>query len=185
MMPNPRTAPPLRRPRALAFLYALKIACATLLVWPGLTLLGIDHPVWAIVTIAAVSDPDPGAARKLVANRIGNTLGGCAIAILTVVLFGATLITMAFALAISTLIACTLERPPANWRLTPITVAILMGGAAGGADQSTALHLAWLRASEIVAGSLGALFMAWLFSLVLIRADHWLHRSEPPASGSE
>ena len=182
---NIHLAAPGCRPRALSLAYALKIALATLLVWPGLTLIGIDHPIWAVVTIAAVSDPDLSAAKKLVVNRITNTLAGCAVAMFTVVLFGATLISMVGALAVSVLLVTSIKNYPANWRLAPITVAILMGGATDSANQQTALHLAWLRASEIICGSLAALLMAWLFTLILIRADRWIHRSETPPPSAE
>jgi len=179
------TDPPLTLPRfhfkPLSLAYALKIALATLLVWPGLTWLGIPEPVWAVVTIAAVSDPDLSAAKKLVANRVTNTLVGCVVAIWTVVLFGATLYSMIGALAISVILVTSIEHYPANWRLAPITVAILMGGAVGG-SQRVALHLAWLRASEIISGSLAALLMAWVFSSILRYLGHHYAKIHSDAS---
>lgn len=151
--------------KAVSLVYALKIALATLLVWPGLSLAGIPYPTWAIVTIAAVSDPDLSTAKTLAVNRITNTLVGCVVAILTVVLFGATLGTMASALAVSVILVKSIDHYPSNWRLAPITVAILMGGAVDH-SQREALTLAWLRASEIVCGSIAAFIMAWLFSTI-------------------
>lgn len=176
---------PLPLPRChfnpLSLAYALKIALASLLVWPGLTALNIPQPVWAIVTIAAVSDPNLSAARQLVVNRVTNTLVGCVVAIITVILFGATLTSMIAALAVSVILVTSIEHYPANWRLAPITVAILMGGAVGG-DQRLALHLAWLRASEIIFGSLAALLMAWLFSTAMRHLGKLQHKAPSSAS---
>jgi uncharacterized membrane protein YccC len=152
--------------KPLSLAYALKVALATLLAWPCLQQLGIAQPVWAIVTIAAVSDPDWSAARQLATIRITNTLTGCMVAILAVVLFGATLASMAGALAVSVLLVTSIEHYPANWRLAPITVAIVMGQAVGGPERE-ALHLAWLRTSEVVSGAIAALILAWLFSTVI------------------
>jgi uncharacterized membrane protein YccC len=152
--------------KPLSVAYALKVALATLLAWPCLQKLGIAQPVWAIVTIAAVSDPDWSAARRLALIRITNTLTGCLVAILTVFLFGATLASMAGALAISVLLVTSIEHYPANWRLAPITVAIVMGQAVGGPSLE-ALHLAWLRTSEVISGAIAALLMAWLFSALI------------------
>jgi uncharacterized membrane protein YccC len=167
--------------KPLSLAYALKIALATLLVWPALSAVGIEQPVWAVVTIAAVSDPNLTAAKQLVINRVTNTLVGCVVAILTVVLFGSTLTAMIGALAVSVVLVTSIEHYPTNWRLAPITVAILMGGAVGGSQQ-VALHLAWLRASEIICGSLAALLMAWVFSRAMQHLGQMHHKSHPNAS---
>ena len=158
------------KPRSL--LFALKIALATLLVWPLLSWLGIDHPVWAVVTIAAVSDPDVSATRTLVRDRVSNTLIGCAVALLTVWSVGATLLSLATALTLSVVLATSIAHFPANWRVTPITVAILLGSAVGE-PPALALQFAGLRASEIIAGSLTALWLAWLFPWLLERQPVW------------
>lgn len=181
MSTEPRLTLPHCTFKPLSLAYALKIALATLLVWPGLTALGIQQPVWAVVTIAAVSDPNLSAARQLVVNRVTNTLVGCVVAILTVVLFGATLWSMIGALALSVILVTSIEHYPVNWRLAPITVAILMGGAVGG-SQMVALHLAWLRASEIICGSLASLLMAWIFSSVMARLGHNNDKNKPAQS---
>lgn len=160
--------------KVLSLAYGVKIALATLLVWPGLSWLGIAQPTWAIVTIAAVSDPDLDTARTLVVTRVTNTLVGCLVAILTVLTCGATLASMIAALVLSVLLVTSIVNYPSNWRLAPITVAILMGGAVDGPSQAYALHLAWLRASEILSGSLAALLMAWLMTHTL----RWLGRRQ-------
>lgn len=150
-------------PVGASLLFALKIALATLLAWPALSWLGIGHPVWAVVTIAAVSDPQLTATASLVRDRVINTLIGCVVALLTVWSIGASLTSLAMALAVSVVLARTIDHYPGSWRLTPITVAILLGSGIG-LPPSGALHLASLRATEIIAGSLIALALAWGFS---------------------
>lgn len=167
--------------KTLSLAYGLKIALATLLVWPGLRWLGIEQPVWAIVTIAAVSDPNLDTARTLVVTRVTNTLVGCVVAILTVLVCGATLYSMIAALVLSVILVTSIVNYPSNWRLAPITVAILMGGAVDGPSQAYALHLAWLRASEIISGSLAALLMAWLMT----RSLQWLGGKQQATTGAE
>lgn len=151
-----------------SLLFALKIALATLLAWPLLTWLGVEQPVWAVVTIAAVSDPKLTATADLVRDRVSNTLIGCVVALLTVWTVGAHLGSLAAALAVSVVLARTIDHYPGGWRLTPITVAILLGSGIG-LPASAALNLAGLRAAEIIVGSLLALGLAWAFSW-------WPHR---------
>ena len=108
-----------------SLLFALKIALATLLAWPMLTWLGIEQPVWAVVTIAAVSDPKLAATADLVRDRVSNTLIGCVVALLTVWTVGAHLGSLAAALAVEIIVGSLLAlglawafswRPHRRWR---------------------------------------------------------------------
>jgi uncharacterized membrane protein YccC len=153
------------RPNSQSLLYVGKILAGALISWFGLGALGLDRPYWAIITICIVSEPNLESAKRLVAVRSLNTLVGAAVGLSGVMIGGLTPTTMFVCLAVTTLLVTTVPRYPANWRLAPVTVVIIMEVAAiQGSDRAMEIHIAEQRVVQVLAACLIALGLAWLFS---------------------
>ena len=120
------------------FIMSLSASCCSRskspwpLCWPGLLLtwLGVEQPVWAVVTIAAVmtqAHRDGGLGARPGEQYADWLCGGLA----DRGRWGAHLGSLAAALAVSVVLARTIDHYPGSWRLTPITVAILLGSGIG------------------------------------------------------
>ncbi len=154
-------------PNAQSLWYVGKILAGALISWYGLGALGIDRPYWAIITICIVSEPNLDSAKKLVAARSLNTLVGATVGLTGAIVGGLTPLTMFVCLAITTCLVTTLPRYPANWRLAPVTVVIVMEVArVEGSSRATEIGIAEERVMQVLAACLIALGLAWLSSRV-------------------
>jgi uncharacterized membrane protein YccC len=99
--------------------------------------------------------------------RLINTLTGCLVACISLVIFGATFRAMLIAMIVTVAIAMLLQNYPSNWRLGPITVVILLSAAFLGTGINEELHLAFLRVSEVIIGSIVALLQGAVYVQVL------------------
>jgi uncharacterized membrane protein YccC len=156
------TATPLK-PRA--WHYVLKLLLGSLIAWYGLIALGLRNPYWAIITICIASDPDWDTAVKVTTARFLNTLVGGLIGLAGVIVGGVTPPTMFLCLTVTTILVTTLPRYPANWRLAPATVAIIMEvSVIEGQNRATEIRIAEQRVMQVFAGCIVALGLAWVFS---------------------
>lgn len=147
-----------------SLLYASKTMIGALICWGVLHLIGIDNPMWAMITVVLVSDPDLNTARTLVAARVVNTIVGCAIGLSALLLFDFSLWVALAAAALTILVITSIERYPTNWRLAPVTVLILFDAARNAASPQDEIHFALLRALEIGLGSAVALALALIYT---------------------
>jgi uncharacterized membrane protein YccC len=154
-------------PRKNAFLYLIKILSGSLITWYGLRALGIAEPYWAMISLIIVTEPDITLAKANFKVRLINTVNGCVVACLTLVLLGPGFFPMLIALALSVLVAMLLHNYPSNWRLGPATVVILMSAAIEGTGLHQELHLALLRVGEVLAGSSVALLQALVYAYLI------------------
>jgi len=153
------------RPSPQSLWYVAKILAGSLVSWFGLGALGIERPYWAIITICIVSEPNLESAKKLVGARSLNTLVGAAVGLTGVMIGGLTPLTMFVCLAITTLLVTTVPRYPANWRLAPVTVVIIMEvSTLQGSSRSTEIHIAEQRVVQVLAACVIALGLAWIVS---------------------
>jgi hypothetical protein len=60
----------------LGIRFAVNVFIATTIVWFTLKLAGDSNPIWAIASMVAAADPQPGEARRLFRSRLINLLGG-------------------------------------------------------------------------------------------------------------
>lgn len=156
-------------PRKNALVYLVKILSGSLILWYGLRALGLPEPYWAMISLIVVTEPDMTVAKANFQARLINTISGCLIACLCLVLFGANLLSMLIALTTSVLIAMLWQNYPSNWRLGPTTVVVLMAAAFTGGGLHQELHLALLRVAEVITGSTIALLQTMVYSGVVNR----------------
>lgn len=150
-------------PKKNALVYIIKILCGSLILWYTLPLLGFQEPYWAMISLIIVTEPDMNLARANFKARMINTLSGCIVACISLLLFGPTFHAMLIAMVVTIAIAMLWQNYPSNWRLGPITVVILMSAAFSGVGVNEELHLALLRVTEVVIGSIVALLQGWVY----------------------
>lgn len=167
-------------PNKNALVYTIKILMGSVILWFGLTALGIAEPYWALISLITVTEPDVTQARLNFKARMINTFTGTLIAVVVLVLVGSGLVALLVAVTLAVLAALMVHNYPANWRLAPTTVVVLMSAAANGNEFHEELDYALLRVAEVLAGSVVALLQA----LVYVRIVGWLaNRSAPPVEG--
>ncbi|MQR00659.1 FUSC family protein [Glaciimonas soli] len=155
--------------RKNALVYIIKIITGSLILWFGLRALGIADPYWAMVSLIIVTEPDVKIAKANFNARLINTINGCIVAGLALLILGPGLVSILIALTISVLIAMLLEGYPSNWRLGPATVVIVMSAAVSGNGLSQELHFGLLRVGEVLAGSAVALLQSLAYSYIFRR----------------
>ena len=68
--------------------FAVNVAIASALVWYTLGLVGESHPIWAIASMVAASDPEPHEAGRIFKSRLINVVVGCITGILFLLVAG-------------------------------------------------------------------------------------------------
>lgn len=156
-------------PNKNALLYAVKILTGSLILWFGLSYAGITEPYWALISLITVTEPDLTQARLNFKARMINTFTGTVIACSVLILMGSNLLALLVAVTLAVLAAMIVHNYPANWRLAPTTVVVLMAAAASGSEFHEELDYALLRVAEVLAGSTVALLQALIYVRVVSR----------------
>ena len=157
-----------------ALIYASKTLLGGLICWYGLLCLGIDNPIWAVITVIIVSDADIQATLNSATARTINTTVGCAVGLATMLLFGYSPQAGVVAAGFTVFIVLLIHRYPSNWRLAPATVVILMDAGRLAADYHQGLFYALLRFGEIVVGCAVAIALAWVYSRIFAQGPQAL-----------
>ncbi|WDZ97726.1 FUSC family protein [Herbaspirillum sp. WKF16] len=160
-------------PRKNALAYLVKILSGCLILWYGLRAAGIEEPYWAMISLIIVTEPDMTVAKANFRARLINTLSGCVVSCIALVIFGPTFLAMLVALTAAVIVAMLLQNYPSNWRLGPATVVILLSAAFSGNGLNQELHLAFMRVGEVIVGSTVALLQTVIYIwLVKHRQGH-------------
>lgn len=154
-------------PRKNALAYLVKILSGCLILWYGLRALGIEEPYWAMISLIIVTEPDMTVAKANFRARLINTISGCIVSCIALVIFGPTFLAMLVALTAAVVVAMLLQNYPSNWRLGPATVVILLSAAFSGNGLSQELHLALMRVGEVIIGSTVALLQTVIYMWLL------------------
>lgn len=154
-------------PRKNALAYLVKILSGCLILWYGLRALGIEEPYWAMISLIIVTEPDMTVAKANFRARLINTISGCIVSCIALVVFGPTFLAMLVALTAAVVVAMLLQNYPSNWRLGPATVVILLSAAFSGNGLSQELHLALMRVGEVIVGSTVALLQTVIYIWLL------------------
>jgi uncharacterized membrane protein YccC len=155
--------------RENAFIYMGKLITGSLVVWYGLRAVGIPEPIWALISLIVVTEPDLVLAKRNFRARVVNTINGTIVAGLTLWIFGATFLAMLAAMTVATLIAMSIENYPNNWRLAPNTTVVLMSAALAGTGLSDEIRLALYRVLEVMTGSTVALLQTLVYAWIVRR----------------
>ncbi|MBP0596703.1 FUSC family protein [Herbaspirillum sp. LeCh32-8] len=166
-------------PRKNALAYLVKILSGCLILWYGLRAAGIAEPYWAMISLIIVTEPDMTVAKANFRARLINTLSGCVISCIALVVFGPTFLAMLVALTAAVVVAMLLQNYPSNWRLGPATVVILLSAAFSGSGLNQELHLAFMRVGEVIVGSTVALLQTVIYIWLVKRKQ--THDEQPPA----
>jgi len=142
-------------------IYAIKTLIGGMICWYGLLIFGVSNPIWAIITVVIVSDPDLTTAISLARMRVINTIVGCTIGLLCMVFFGYGTMLCLLAMAFTVFLVTSIDRYPVNWRLAPVTVVILMNAGKDAVSRHEEIRLALMRAGEIGFGCVVALGLAY------------------------
>ena len=94
----------------LGFRFAVNVLIASSIVWFTLRETGDTNPIWALASLVAASDPEPGQARQLFRSRMINVIVGCAIGFLFILLGSGRPRMVPVALAITVLVSSYLVR---------------------------------------------------------------------------
>lgn len=156
-------------PKKNAFLYTVKIITGSVIVWFGLRAAGIPEPYWAVISLITVTEPDVTQAKLNFKVRTINTFTGSVTACLVLLVVGPGFSALLLALALSVLVATLLQNYPANWRLAPTTVVVLMAAASNGSGFHQELDYALLRVAEVLTGSTVALLQSLLYAVLIER----------------
>ncbi|KAF1037828.1 MAG: hypothetical protein GAK35_03862 [Herbaspirillum frisingense] len=150
-------------PRKNALAYLVKILSGCLILWYGLRAAGIEEPYWAMISLIIVTEPDMTVAKANFRARLINTVSGCVVSCIALVIFGPTFIAMLVALTAAVVVAMLLQNYPSNWRLGPATVVILLSAAFTGNGLHEELNLAFMRVGEVIVGSTVALLQTVIY----------------------
>jgi uncharacterized membrane protein YccC len=146
--------------------YAVSIAIATAVLWVCVHEMAKANPVWAISSMVATSDPLMKSALMIFRSRIINTLVGCAIGLLFILIGGDRIIALPVAMAVTVLVSSYIVRIQTMWRQAPISAAFVISA---GLEYHSRLHgfrAGLQRMSEVLFGCLVGLAVAWLVSVV-------------------
>lgn len=152
-------------PKKNALVYLIKIVSGSLIAWYGLRAAHFPEPYWAMISLIIVTEPDLMQARSNFKARTINTISGAVVACIVLLAMGPGLPAMLVGITIATLAAMLVQNYPANWRLGPVTVVILLSAALSGQEQGLheELSLAALRVIEVLVGSTVALIQSLIY----------------------
>lgn len=157
--------------------FAVNVAIASALVWYALGLVGEPHPIWAIASMVAASDPEPHEATRIFKSRLINVVVGCITGILFLLVAGNRPWVLPLALFATVLISSYVVRVKTMWRQAPITAAIVIAASLVGGSESAGFGEGLHKVGQVLFGCLVGLVVSWAMSKV------WLIR--PPVSPAQ
>jgi uncharacterized membrane protein YccC len=146
--------------------YAASIFVATAVLWILVRDVANVDPIWAVSSMVATSDPLMKQAMLGFRARIINTLVGCVIGILFIVIGGTKLIMLPLAMAVTVLLSSYVVRIPTMWRQAPITAAIVIAAVLEHHSRLSGLEAGFRRVGEVLFGCVMGLAVAWTFSKI-------------------
>src|SRR6266478_6932633 len=146
--------------------YAVRILIGCVIVWFVLNRINHPNPLWALISVIIVTEPELSAAFLAFNSRIVNTLIGCAVGLSFLYLLGPSYWSILLGIIVSVIICTSLIRVPGSWRVAPVTVAILMNPSVLGGGRAAGLAVAIDRTEEVLLGSAAALLITYVASLL-------------------
>ena len=134
--------------------FAINVALATTIVWNVLQAIGDKNPIWAIASMIAASDPDPGEARRLFKCRLVNVSVGSAAGLVFLLVGGREHWILPLALATTVLISSYIVRIKTMWRQAPITAAVVIASAITSESSAIGIQQGLHKVAEVVFGCL-------------------------------
>ena len=161
----------------LGLRFAINVALGAGIVWTVLRALNVGHPIWAIASMIAASEPQPEEARRMFGARLVNVGVGSVAGFLFLFIAGPRGWILPLALAATVLVSSYVVRVKTMWRQAPITAAIVIAAAVAGESSALGITQGLQKVAEVVFGCLVGLIV----SLVMSRV--WLIRDSPSGGG--
>jgi uncharacterized membrane protein YccC len=133
--------------------YAIRILVGTTIVWLALYHINGVYPLWAVISVVVVSEPELETAVLAFKSRVANTLIGCAVGLIFLLVLGPAVWSILLAMAVAVVICTSFIRVPGSWRISPITVALVMTPSVLSHSVSAGLSIALRRTGEVLFGS--------------------------------
>jgi uncharacterized membrane protein YccC len=146
--------------------YAVIIFTGATLLWLILSLGANTNPVWAISSLITVTDPQVKAAYQTFRSRILNSILGCVIGLIFLVLGHQSEWKLPFALAATVLVSTYFVRVQQSWKIAPITAGFVIATELTHHSTVGAMEAGLKRTAEVMLGSFLGLFVAWVFSKI-------------------
>ena len=148
----------------LGIRYAAIVFVAATVLWLILSLGANTTPVWAISSMVAVIDPHLKAALATFRGRIANTLLGCSIGLIFLMVGSETEWKLPMALAATVLLSSYLLHVESSWRIAPTTAAFVVATELTHHSTAGAVSAGLKRTAEVILGCLIGLLVSWLFA---------------------
>jgi uncharacterized membrane protein YccC len=146
--------------------YAVRVLIGSLVAWFTLHSVGHRDPLWAIISVIMVSEPEVRSAIVAFRWRVTNTLVGCAVGVAFLWIAGPSIWSISVAMVLCVLICTWVINAPTGWRIGPISTAIVMTPSVLQHTHS-GMEEALLRTSAVLAGSAIAVIVSWLLDVVV------------------
>jgi uncharacterized membrane protein YccC len=146
--------------------YAVRILMGCVIVWFVLKLIHHTNPLWALISVITVTEPELSAAFLAFNSRMANTLIGCAVGLSFLYLLGPSYWSILLGIIVSVILCTHYIRVPGSWRVAPVTVAILMTPSVLGGGRAAGLAVAIDRTEEVLLGSAAALLITYVASVI-------------------
>jgi uncharacterized membrane protein YccC len=156
--------------------FAANIFIATTLLWVILRAFADLNPIWAISAMIAASDPVVKTAVKTFRGRIVNSLVGCAVGLVVLVVGGSHEWKLPLAMAVAVLVSSYVVREQVMFRQAPITAAIVIAAGLEKHSKLSGVELGVRRVGEVLLGCIVGILVTWCMSKL------WTVR-EPPKPG--
>ncbi len=143
---------------------SLRILIGAGLVWVLVHHFGRHDPLWAMISVVIVSEPELDATLVNFRGRALHTVIGCAVGLAFLYTFGPQNWSILLAMAVSVLIVTNLVSQVVAWRITPVTVAIVMMPSVIQGSRVGGTPIALARTLEVLLGSAVAVLVSWIFA---------------------
>jgi len=146
--------------------WAARIVVGCLIAWFVLRhFWGID-PIWAMISVVVVSEPAFESSLTTFESRVLNTLIGCAVGLVCLYLLGPAIWSVVLGVAISVVICANFVRIPGSWKISPITVLIVMTPGVLAHFTSGDIRVGLRRTGQVLFGGIVAVIIAYLAAKV-------------------
>jgi uncharacterized membrane protein YccC len=152
--------------------YAVRIFIGTALLWFVTQEIHASSPLWAIISLIIVTEPQMRLAWLAFRTRMFNTFVGSVVGFAVLASAGPTPWALVPAIAFTALLSTYINRVQQGWRLAPITTALVIF--AGLTQQSAAdgMHVALQRTFEVFLGSAMALVVTLAMARIWLPPEH-------------
>ena len=151
-------------PDVMGLHYAVRIFVGTIAVWLLLRFVGDADPIWAVISVIVVTEPQLQIAWLTLGSRIVNTIIGCTTGVIFLLLTGPKSWVLPLAVTTTVLVCAHVVRLSSSWRLAPATAALIIASAVVEQSRIGGAEIALYRAGEVVLGCAVAFLVTWCMS---------------------